>query len=206
MRRTLVEQTAALLARREPVTLRAIATAAGTSTMAVYTHFDGMPGLWRAVRQEGFTRLAARLAAVPTTADPVTDLMALGSAYVANAVAHPDLYRTMFDAIVELDDQAGADAGFEVLVTAAERAVAAGRFAAGTDARTVATQVWATGHGIVSLHLGGVLPLEAVDALVPPTIEALFVAAGDDPARCRRSIRRGWRLPDPPAVPPEPGG
>ena len=49
----------------------------------VYTHFGGMPGLWRAVRQEGFTRLAARLAAVPHDRRPGADLAALGAAYVA---------------------------------------------------------------------------------------------------------------------------
>ena len=46
-------------ARREPVTLRALVEGTGASTMAVYPHFGGMPGLWSAVRQEGFTRLTA---------------------------------------------------------------------------------------------------------------------------------------------------
>ena len=66
--------------------------------MAVYTHFGGLTGLWRAVRQEGFRRLAARLAPVQLSADPVRDLMALGAAYVGNALSNPYLYRTMFDA------------------------------------------------------------------------------------------------------------
>ena len=57
-----------MLARREPVTLRAVVAGTGVSTMAVYTHFDGMPGLWRAVRQEGFTRLARAVGR--GTADP----------------------------------------------------------------------------------------------------------------------------------------
>ena len=41
-----------------------------------------MPELWRAVRQEGCTRLAGRM-------DAVRDLAALGAAYVQNALAHP---------------------------------------------------------------------------------------------------------------------
>ena len=58
VRVALVERAAEMLARREVVTLRALVDSVGTSTMAVYTHFGGMAGLWRAVRQEGFTRLA----------------------------------------------------------------------------------------------------------------------------------------------------
>ncbi|MCX5015353.1 hypothetical protein OG765_31025 [Streptomyces sp. NBC_00555] len=45
-----------------------------------------MDGLWKAMRQEGFTRLAARLDAVSMCADPVRDLAALGAAYLANAL------------------------------------------------------------------------------------------------------------------------
>lgn len=72
--------------------------------MAVYTHFGGTPGLWRAVRQEGFTLLAQRLAAVELTPDPVCDLMALGAAYLANALANSAVYRTVFDAAAELEN------------------------------------------------------------------------------------------------------
>ena len=60
VRVALVEHAAEMLASREPVTVRALAQRAGTSTMAVYTHFGGLTGLWRAVRQEGFQRLAER--------------------------------------------------------------------------------------------------------------------------------------------------
>ncbi|NEK86613.1 helix-turn-helix transcriptional regulator, partial [Blastococcus saxobsidens] len=60
VRTALVEAAAEMLAGRLPVTARSLADRAGTSTTALYTHFGGMPGLWRAVRQEGFTRLAAR--------------------------------------------------------------------------------------------------------------------------------------------------
>src|SRR5688572_28497678 len=119
-----------MLARRQPVTLRALVEGTGASTMAVYTHFGGMPGLWRAVRQEGFTRLAERLAAVERTDDPVRGLMALGAAYVENAVANPHLYRTMFEAEAELEDPEAAAASFGELVACAARARRAGRFSA----------------------------------------------------------------------------
>ena len=182
-----------MLAAREPVTLRTLVAGTGASTMAVYTHFGGMPGLWRAVRQEGFQRLADRLATVPRTDDPVRDLVALGAAYSAHALAHPDLYRAMFDARAELDDPEAAAAPFEALVACAERARAAGRIDA--DARDLATRVWVSGHGLVGLVVSGVLPAAELDRHAPPTLAALIVAAGDDPTRAHHSVTTGWTSP-----------
>lgn len=188
-----------MLARREPVTLRALVEGTGMSTMAVYTHFGGMPGLWRAVRQEGFTRLAARLALVKSTRDPVRDLVALGASYVSNALASPDLYRVMFDAEVDLEDPDAAAATFQVLVSCAARARQAGRLAVTCDPEAVATQFWAMGHGVTMLVLTGVLPREAFGLHVPAMATALLVSAGDDQDSCRRSVRSGWRTFDLPA-------
>lgn len=179
-----------MLAAREPVTLRALVEGTGASTMAVYTHFGGMPGVWRAVRQESFARLAARLATVPRTDDPVRDLVALGAAYAANALAHPDLYRAMFDTRADLDDPAAAAATFEQLVACAERAREVGRLR--WDPRDVTTRCWVAGHGLAVLVVTGMLPAEALDAHIPPMITALLIAAGDDPERCRRSVQAGW--------------
>jgi AcrR family transcriptional regulator len=192
VRAALVERAAEMLARREPVTLRALVEGTGASTMAVYTHFGGMPGLWSAVRQEGFTRLAARLATVPTSEDPVRDLTALGAAYVANALAGPALYRAMFDTAAELEDPGAAAAPFEALVACAARARDGGRFSPGSDPEAVATRLWAAGHGLTMLVLTGVLPAEALDAHAPAVAAALFVAAGDGEERASRSVRAGW--------------
>ena len=193
VRTALVERAAELLARREPVTLRGLVDATGSSTMAVYTHFGGMPGLWRAVRQEGFTRLNAELAGVPRSTDPVRDLAALGSAYCAVAVANPHLYRAMFDAAAELEDPEAAGAGLGALGECADRARSEGRFTA--DPSDVAVRFWAAGHGLAMLVVTGVLPSEALETHGPPLVTAVFLEAGDEPARCRRSVADGWRLP-----------
>ena len=193
-----MERAAALLAEREPVTLRTLVQGTGVSTMAVYTYFDGMPGLWRAVRQEGFTRLAQRLAAVNTTDDPVRDLAALGAAYVANALDNPALYRAMFETAAELQDPDAADRSFHVLVAAADRARAVGRFQCTCDPQTVALRAWASGHGLTMLVLTGVLPQQALDAHAPGTLAALYVDAGDDPRTCRASVTAGWSTMRPP--------
>lgn len=199
LRRLLVERAAEMLTRREPVTLRALVHGTEASTMAVYTHFGGMPGLWRAVRQEGFTRLAQRLATVRTTPDPVRDLVAVGAAYVSNALDHPALYRTMFDAEFDLEDPAAAARSFDVLVSSAARARERGRLDERTDPAALATQIWCIGHGITMLVLTGVLLPQALLEHVPPMMTALLVSAGDEEVRCTRSVRRGWTtvaLPD----------
>lgn len=192
VRSTLIDNAAAMLTGREPVTLRALATRSGTTTMAVYTHFDGMPGLWRAVRQEGFSRLAARLDTVSVTDDPVADLAALSSGYQAAALASPDLYRAMFDAAADLDDPGVADHSFELLIAATARARDSGRFRAATDPRSLATQLWAAGHGLAMLAVTGVLPAVSIPGLAAELAVALGVAAGDEPTRCRRSVDAGW--------------
>jgi AcrR family transcriptional regulator len=197
VRAALVERAAAMLARREPVTLRSLVTGTGASTMAVYTHFGGMPGLWRAVRQEGFERLATRLATVPEHDDPVRHLVALGAAYTEHAFAHPYLYRAMFDDGFDLDDRTTADNTFALLVGAAERARAAGRFAPDGDPAALALRYWATGHGLTMLVLTGVLPVEALLTQSPEIAVALFTAAGDDSDRCARSVHAAW----PPQLP-----
>lgn len=195
VRTLLVDRAARMLRTREPITLRSLVAGTGVSTMAVYTHFGGMDGLWKSVRQEGFTRLAARVAGTRPSDDPVRDLAALGAAYVGNALDHPDLYRVMFDATFDLEDLPAADATLEYLVQAADRARAAGRFRADTDPLAVATRCWVITHGLVSLVANGPLPPHAL-ADAAPLLTALLVSMGDDVDRCRRSIEQGWRLPD----------
>jgi len=192
VRLLLIARAAAMLAAREPVTLRSLVEGTGASTMAVYTHFGGMPQLWQAVRHEGFVRLAARLAALRPTPDPVRDLGAACAAYLEQALSVPDLYRAMFDTHAELLDASVADAGFSVLVQAVARCRDAGRLVATTEPHALATTVWATGHGFAMLAIGGVLPAEAAGALAPTAVVALLQAAGDEPARCDASVRQGW--------------
>ena len=74
---------------------RKIASAAGTSTMAVYTYFGGMPGLIAAIAEEGLRQFDAAMT-MPPTDDPVADLMATGVAYRRYAIECPHMYRLMF--------------------------------------------------------------------------------------------------------------
>ncbi|MGC5014437.1 TetR/AcrR family transcriptional regulator [Streptosporangium sp. DT93] len=195
-RSLLIDRAAQMLRAREPVTLRSLVAGTGVSTMAVYTYFGGMDGLWRAVRQEGFARLAVRLATVTTSPDPVRDLACLGSAYLSNALDNPDLYRVMFDASFDLEDSRAGDESLHHLVRAAERARSAGRFRDDVDPPELAAQSWIIGHGLASLVATGPLPPSMLAQAVP-LLTGLFVGAGDDPVRCRRSVELGWHWPYP---------
>lgn len=192
VRDRLIDVAAELLATGEEVTLRKVASAAGTSTMGVYTHFDGMPGLWFAVRERAFAALAEELVTLVPTGDPVADLVASGSAYVGAALAEPALYRVMFDIRREGRQPVAASMTFAVLVAGVERAVAAGRLGPRTDAVAAATRLWAMTHGVVTLVLAEALPEAALDEHLPPMYTALLVALGDGPRKAPASVRRGW--------------
>src|ERR1700748_4016410 len=64
---------------------RKIASAAGTSTMAVYTYFGGMPGLIAAIAEEGVRQFDAALTMAPTD-DPGAGLIGPGEDYPGYAV------------------------------------------------------------------------------------------------------------------------
>src|SRR5436305_84188 len=101
------------------LTLRRLAAASGTSTMAVYTLYGDKPGLLRAMYRAGFERLGAALrAASATSDDPLEALLALGHAYRDTALANPHLYDLMFGAAVpgfvpDEPGQAAADAAYQ---------------------------------------------------------------------------------------------
>src|SRR5437764_13047433 len=111
LRDALIESAAQLIATEGPtrLTLRRLAETVGTSRMAIETHFGGMPELRRAVRREGYARLAAAGASVEETDDPVYDVAMLGRVYNELAVGEPHLYRVMF--IEQPLDEADAEIG-----------------------------------------------------------------------------------------------
>ncbi|WGW11291.1 TetR/AcrR family transcriptional regulator [Saxibacter everestensis] len=192
VRSLLIERAAGMLARREAISLRGLVAGTGVSTMAVYTYFDGMSGLLGAVRQEGFSRLASRLAALTATDDPVSDLAAAGAAYAASARHSPDLYALMFDGSLPLPDGQAADATLQHIIDTVQRALDSERFDAGIDAVAFANELWMLGHGACMLFVTGVLPFERVEPIVTSGLARLYQAAGDGPEVARRSLGRGW--------------
>lgn len=156
LRRRLLEVGSEAISRHGPggLSLRAIAAQAGTTTAAVYTLFGGREQLIGAVATEGFERFGTHLATVARTADATADLLALGVAYRASALADPHFYRVMFG--VSAPRQAGSSATFAVLREAVRR-VDGG---SGHRAEEVAYRLWSLVHGLIDLELTGHLPGE----------------------------------------------
>ena len=190
LRTRLVETAARIIATEGhgALTLRRVAADASTSTMAIYTHFGGMAELLRAVRWDGFHRLADDLARVPTSDDPVEHVVGLCVAYYRNGVANPDLYRVMFMEEPLDEEDAEVCAGtFETLVVALARGVEEGRLSP-ADPLELATDLWVAGHGLVSLRLAGALPPADADAGMPRVLRRLLVSFGADDAAVRRAL------------------
>lgn len=169
----------------DALSLRRLAAAAGTSTSAVYALFGGKPGILRGLFIEAFTRFAAHLNTVTPSKDPLADLLALGRAYRASALADPHLYAVMFGSPVPgfgpaPEDYAHAETTFTPLLDTVRRAVATGLLRE-TNPYLIATALWAAAHGLVSLELGRAMP----DGAGPP--DELFEAA-------MRATLDGWRV------------
>jgi AcrR family transcriptional regulator len=195
MRPALIEAAARLIATEgaAALTLRRVAEEVGTSTMAIYTHFGGMPELRRAVRREGFARLAARSEHLGESQDPVADLAGLGLAYYQLAISNPHLYRAMYmEQPLDADDAAAGSETFNILVATVQRCIASERFAP-ADPGDLATQFWAVGHGAITLQMAQLLtPEEALNCL-RGTVLNIFIAYGDDRDAARRSLARAAR-------------
>jgi len=189
---------------------RKVAGAAGTSTMAVYTHFGGMQALIAAVADEGLRQFDAALS-MPQTADPVADLFRTGVAYRRYAIERPHMYRLMFGSTSAHGINAPANnvltltvaeieqryPSFAHVVRGVHRCMAGGRIgasgAAEDDAAVVSTaaQFWALIHGFVMLELAGYYGDggAAVERVLGSLTVNLLVALGDSPERARQSQR-----------------
>jgi WHG domain-containing protein len=145
------------------------------------------------VRREGFARLVAGAVQLGESDDPVADLAGLGLAYHQLAMSNPHLYRAMYmeQPLDAADAAAGAEA-FNMLVAAMRRCFDAERFAT-ADARELAMQFWAIGHGVITLQMAQLLsPEEALKCLHDAVLN-LFIAYGDDLAAASRSLTRAVR-------------
>jgi AcrR family transcriptional regulator len=195
VRLALIETAARLLAEEGPtaLTTRRIATEVGTSTMAVYTHFEDMDDLRRAVRLEGFRRLARHVGAVTRTADPVADLAAQGWAYCFSAIENEHMFRAMFvDRLAHPLDAALGIETFGVLVDSVQRCIDERRLHSG-DALARALQIWMMTNGVLVAHLAGFITIDDVIGNVREMAWSLLKSFGDDPEAARRSLERARR-------------
>jgi AcrR family transcriptional regulator len=196
----LVAAALAVLERDGPAAIQArtVAGEISASTMAVYTHFGGMPKLIEAVMREGLARFAEHTRGVPHTDDAVADLLAGGLAYGEFAMQNPQLYRLLFglsdlgvqklsaDAPTPWDLAEGVDA-LSVLATAVERVIEAGRIRR-QEPTPAATQILSATHGFVLLAMSGFIDAQGLQDVMVPMAVNLMVGFGDTRRRAERSL------------------
>ena len=171
----------------EALTLRAVASRAGVSHAAPAHHFPNLRSLLTGVASIGFERFSAALAAARrnAAAGPLAQARAAGQGYVDFAVAHPALFRLMFQA-GRLD---WSDAGLKAAAGSAygqlaEVAAPLAEALGGDPAiagRQAELLVWSSVHGYAHLLLEG-----QIDGLLrrdgfspgPPDIAALILGGG----------------------------
>lgn len=140
----------------DALSVRTLAEHAGTTTAAIYTLFGSRHALVDAVASEGLARFESHLRAVPRTADPGADLLALGVAYRTSALAEPNFYRVMFSpAGLRSGAHSLTEPTFEILRSAVERLHPD---LTEQQVELQAVRAWGLVHGLVSLELGGLLP------------------------------------------------
>jgi AcrR family transcriptional regulator len=163
-------------ASEEAVSIRAIASQVGVTAPSIYRHFADKDSLMFAVCERTFGRLAdAMQKAAAGLDDPIEALRASGIEYVRFGLDHPEHYRLLmmtahtaehaevvddrltgkviegsraFNSLVEL---------CEAVLRSAEARRARRRTTAGLEplppSLTLAAEVWAMVHGIVSLRI-----------------------------------------------------
>ncbi|MEX3633055.1 TetR/AcrR family transcriptional regulator [Paraburkholderia sp. BR14320] len=78
------------------LSMRKIADAIEYSPATLYLHFASRDDIARALCEEGYAQLLASFVPLVHIADPAERLKALGRAYVAFGVEHPETYRLIF--------------------------------------------------------------------------------------------------------------
>lgn len=161
------------------LSVRETASAAGTSTSAVYSLFGSKDGLARSVLVRAFESFAQAQVSATQSGEASTDLAGMGVMYVAWALENPRLYELMFGqsvvGIAESPETRAASAqAIAPLKDGVRRAIDAGIFRP-AEVDTVVASLWSQVHGLSTLMLAGRFP------------------EGADPGASAMAIIDGWR-------------
>lgn len=185
LRAALLRAAEAELAERgiEAFSLRCVARRVGVSHAAPAHHFADTTALLTALAAEGFRRFLAtqRQHQAQAPADPLAQLLAAGTGYVAFAAEHPALFRLMFGSRRVDDGDADLSAAGSEAFDHLANCVAAVDPQSSVQ-RLDMMAAWAMAHGIADLANSGEL-----DLLAPPDMRAEMVVA----ALCRALGRSG---------------
>lgn len=149
--------------------LRKVARLAGVSHAAPYRHFQDKQALLMAIVEEGFRKLGLAVAEAigEGEADPATQLLAMGNAYVLFAVDHPAHFRLMFNGssgarTPDTGLYTTSKTSFHILLGIIQRGQELGQFA-DVEPEELAKTVWSMVHGLATLIVEGQFPLDPTD-------------------------------------------
>lgn len=169
----------------DALTMRAVATAAGVTAPSVYRHFPDKQTLVREIITHQFDEFTSMLRAAAASAgeQSMPRLDAMSRAYVRAGLAQPGHYRVLFSATnagpaglgLPADTAHPGAAAYRTLIEAVAACLPARRRAAAVP---LATELWASLHGIVDLRITKPeLPWPEPDALVDAALAAVHAAA-----------------------------
>ncbi|MES9543689.1 MULTISPECIES: TetR/AcrR family transcriptional regulator [unclassified Actinomadura] len=127
----------------EPVSTRAVCTAAGVGAPTLYHHFGDKRGLFDAVAARGFEEYLASKRAQGSTGDPVEDLRRGWDLHIEYAVTHPAFYTLMYGTP---RTPAAAGEAYGILLGLVEAVAQAGRLR--VPVATAARMIHAAGVGV----------------------------------------------------------
>lgn len=172
----------------EGLSVRAISKAAGLSTIAIYSHFQGKQGVLDALYAEGFALVRDAMISVATIQDPIEAVIAGSSKYLDIARTHEGHYRLIFgetgsNYTPSSEAALAADEAFDVLVMGVARLLPKNTPQAACQ--RAALRVWAVLHGYVSLRhhvIGPVLDYSQWHAMALEAVTASIsdVAVGEN--------------------------
>jgi len=145
----------------DAVSVRSVAERVGVSTPSIYLHFADKAALLDAVCEAVFADLDQLMEeGAAQTTDPFDGLRVRGLVYARFALDNPEQYRLAMMRMPAQGDHHPftaedivAGPTYHHLTIAVQRCIDVGVFAPGTDPAMVATSLWASAHGAVSLCL-----------------------------------------------------
>jgi AcrR family transcriptional regulator len=172
------------------LSLRKVASKAGVSHSAPYSHFADKQALIAAISTEGFRQLYERVSAVAEEfkTKPSRQLVEVAWAYVQFALDDRDRFKVMFSGILEKEREypefvAEAQRNFQLVKMIVETNQAAGVLGSGPS-DLVALSAWGIIHGFVMLLLEGqishtVLEQMSLRELVEFQLEQIMLKGGE---------------------------
>jgi AcrR family transcriptional regulator len=150
------------------LTVRRVAAEVGTSTRAVYATYGSKEALLVALGRKAFEILDDELSALPTTSDPVGDLVEIGLIFRRFTIEHPTLFaigiqRRDVSSRLSPEIQATAAGAFGKLEQRFRPLEASGRLAA-PSTRSAACTFHALCEGLASLESRSMLPKDDEEA------------------------------------------